>query len=149
MPSDIMEKLRAEGLLPEEGDGGRETPVASMRPNSSLTRRTPEPAPPPVEDGAPVPQLFSQAPPPPHPADEERVSTKITAPPPALTAPESVETPIAFASPPVLTPTAEVSEEKDITALTRQPKGPSKTTMYLVAAVVVVLLIVALLRLRG
>lgn len=175
MPADIMEKLRAEGLLPEDVEKeerakahDRETPVAAMRPSTSLEKRSP-PAPlvPQVSDGAPVPQLYSTAPP---PNDDQPASKMVTAkpPPPDAATPsekgpvsDAIETPVAFAFPPAsqlpkLGEAAEMvsEEQQDTTALTRQPPttvrpGPSKATMIVVGVLVVLFLIVALMRLRG
>lgn len=169
MPADIMEKLRAEGLLPEDAGQDRETPVASFRPSTSLEKRTPprpasrpSPVPP---SGAPVPQLYSTAPP--APAEDPPPSKMVTAKPPPMPADgeavatptpvaDAIETPVAFAYPPAsqvpkLAEEAPVEEPKDTTALARPPAAapPSKTTMAIVAALVVLLLIVALIRLRG
>ena len=63
MPADIMEKLRAEGLLPDEVEqeekakaAERDARLASIRPSTSLEDRSTG-APP--SSGKPVPQLYS------------------------------------------------------------------------------------------
>ena len=164
MPADIMEKLRAEGLLPEDAKD-RETPVNSFRPSTSLEKRSaPEPlVSTPPDSGAPVPQLYSSAPPAAAAEEAAPASKMVTAkPPPPDGAPvsEAIETPVAFAFPPSsglpkLGEAADDEEKKDTTALTAKTlektgaQAPSKATMYVVAAVVVLLLIVALMRFRG
>lgn len=189
MPADIMEKLRAEGLLPEDveqEERAKAEAAAAMRPSTSLEKRSPPrpglkeaTAPPPASD-APVPQLYSMPPAP--PATEDAPPSKMeTAKPPAMPEiegleglagimdglplpppppPDAIETPVAFAFPPASqVPThadlGTLSEEqKDTTALTPQKaaqraKAPSKAVMAVVGVLVVLLLIVALLRLRG
>ena len=169
MPADIMEKLRSEGLLPAENSGERATPAKAFRPSTSLDKRTPiesfaavEP-----DSGAAIPALYSTAPgaittPPPSldGAPDAEAAMKRTGPPAPL------ETPVAFAFPPTaeLPKLGEAAEESALGshpaeqtgpaslrgALTKKDvEPPSKTTLYLVAVLVVLALIVALIRLRG
>lgn len=165
MPPDIMEKLRAEGLLPEETKGDRETPVNSFRPSTSLEQRTPARADAAADSGAPIPTLFSSPPSalPAEPAEGDRETKPV-----ALSGPPApLETPVAFAAPPEAEPAAFPTvppkterpsavdpEEKTTTArraelVANEPAPPSKTTLYVVAVLVLILMIVALIRLRG
>lgn len=151
MPADIRERLRAEGLLPDEDT--KDTPPPAMRPSTSLDRRqaalVSSPA---ASDGAPMPTLYSTAPPaltpPPGLGREEALresqSKILTKPPPPTpdsdaetpqvsAVADAIDTPVAFAFPPV--PKIDELEEasvaaaivaddeatKDTTALTRQP----------------------------
>ncbi|MBX3230893.1 MAG: hypothetical protein KIT84_36150 [Labilithrix sp.] len=167
MPADIMEKLRAEGLLPEEATGDRET--APHRPSTSLDKRpNPPPSTPstPPEEAretvpGPIPTLYSNAPPP-------KIDS-VKPPPPSEEPSSAIETPVAFAFPPVegAVPKVGAAKEEATEAAAREettgaamsrgdlpardagPEPPSKRTLYLVAAFVVVALIVALLRLAG
>lgn len=163
MPADIMEKLRAEGLLPDDVDPkDRETPVASIRPSTSLDRREPVRAlvsAPPISDGAPIPQLFSTQPPALPPADDPaaQAAEPTPVPPPIVLSggpgPAPMETPVAFAYPPSpkLLDGAGVPAP-DLASPSASPApaaAPSRVTMAVVAVVVVVLLIVALIRLAG
>lgn len=166
MPADIMEKLRAEGLLPEETAKAGD-PVNMIRPSTSLDRRPmPLTEPSALTDArvtAPPPALYSSPP--------AAASTEST-PEPALTGPatplDPIETPVAFAFPPLSDAIPKVSEaaeeaaagtelhEKTGATLLRvgtttkdAPRPPSKMTLYVVAVLVVIALIVALIRLRG
>jgi hypothetical protein len=156
MPAQIMEKLRAEGLLPDDVEAEetakaaeRDARFAAARAAASLEKRS---ASPPPDSGAPVPQLYSA---PPGKGDDEG-----SAPSPPAGA-ESIETPVAFAFPPaaklpeIVEPAGAnlaAEEPPETTARTtdeKPAKPPSKAVMTIVAVLVVVFLIVALLRLRG
>ena len=122
MPAELMARLRAEGLLPED-DAVDDRPPPP-RPGSALT---PRPAPPPPPGQNPfddVPELTSDpppgyvssvpagpvtAPPPgpeafPFPPHEQHVPGAVTSRPPAP--PPPIETPIAFVTPPSSAPLA-------------------------------------------
>jgi hypothetical protein len=170
MPAQIMEKLRAEGLLPDEVEE-EEKAKAAERDARIAARATPSlekksaPLPPPPETSEPPPQLYST---PPAEAGGEEQAPPISkrAKTPSEPAGESIETPVAFAFPQAaaLPKEAEpagasvasaelVSEErpeKSARTTEQKPaKAPSKAVMTIVAILVVVFLIVALLRLRG
>lgn len=174
MPADIMEKLRAEGLLPEDVEQEERSKAEAMRPSTSLEKRIPpRPAPPPSSEetssDAPVPQLYSMPPAPPEDAPPSKMATAKPPPMPEGLAgimegvplpppPDAVETPVAFAFPPASQVPAPggapvlSEEDKDTTAMTARKmrsQAPSKVVMAVVAVLVVVLLIVALMRLRG
>ncbi len=133
MPAELMARLRAEGLLPDDDDeqkrpqpprpsttlGARPSPVA---PHSS---QPPEPSafddvpsvhsdPPPAEVMFPAVQSSV---PPPNP-------TLDTAPPPANAAPASLETPIAFVTPPSPAPLAAPIPEMPVVAEAEEDASP-------------------------
>lgn len=162
MPAEVMARLRAEGLLPEEQP---EPPVPSQAPNSSLHRPAPastgEVAP---SSDRPVPQVFSSAPP---PVEEEEATSiasseallalaadagmPLQAEPPPVAAPaSSPPSPSPSTSPPepkaIIVPIAPI-ESAPVVA----PAAPSRWRSVFFAIVVLALVafFVAWLRSRG
>jgi len=106
MPAEVMAKLRAEGLLPEEEEGPS---PAAPRPTSALTPRSPPPPPP---QTGPLPMLYSTAPPAMSPKEdlEGYAETTFGSEPPGPVKPKAPPLPILSVS----TPSAEIRPDGEI-----------------------------------